>query len=34
MGLFYGPVVLGALMATLDVMRDHYNSLEGAHGMQ
>jgi len=27
MGLFYGPVVLGALIATLNVMRDHYNQL-------
>nr|WP_273742043.1 AI-2E family transporter [Natrinema soli] len=34
MGLFYGPVVLGALMATLDVMKDHYNSLEETPGMQ
>ncbi|WP_226042572.1 AI-2E family transporter [Natrinema sp. DC36] len=34
MGLFYGPVLLGALMATMDVMKDHYNSLEDIHGMQ
>ncbi|QLK24956.2 AI-2E family transporter [Natrinema zhouii] len=34
MGLFYGPVVLGALIATLDVMKDHYNGLEDISGMQ
>ncbi|MDF9745705.1 AI-2E family transporter [Natrinema salsiterrestre] len=34
MGLFYGPVVLGALMATLDVMNDHYDRLENEPGMQ
>ena len=34
MGLFYGPVVLGALIATLDVMKEHYNRLEATPGMQ
>ncbi|MFA9415811.1 AI-2E family transporter [Natrinema sp. HArc-T2] len=34
MGLFYGPVVLGALIATLNVMNDHYNRLERTPGMQ
>ncbi|WP_394328402.1 AI-2E family transporter [Natrinema salaciae] len=34
MGLFYGPVVLGALLATLDVVNDHYERLEDASGMQ
>ncbi|ELY71400.1 AI-2E family transporter [Natrinema versiforme] len=34
MGLFYGPVVLGALIATLDVMNDHYDRLEETPGMQ
>ncbi|WP_226005339.1 AI-2E family transporter [Natrinema salinisoli] len=34
MGLFYGPVVLGALMATLDVMNDHYDRLENEPGMK
>lgn len=29
MGLFFGPVVLGALKATLNVMNDHYDRLEG-----
>ncbi|QCS43766.1 AI-2E family transporter [Natrinema versiforme] len=33
MGLFYGPVVLGALIATLDVMNDHYDRLEETPGM-
>jgi predicted PurR-regulated permease PerM len=33
MGLFYGPVVLGALIATLDVMNDHYDRLENEPGM-
>ncbi|AFO59376.2 hypothetical protein NJ7G_4162 [Natrinema sp. J7-2] len=34
MGLFYGPVVLGALIATLSVMNDHYDRLENDPGMQ
>nr|WP_277410049.1 AI-2E family transporter [Natrinema longum] len=34
MGLFYGPVVLGALMATLDVMNNHYDRLGNDPGMQ
>ncbi len=34
MGLFYGPVVLGALIAVLDVMNDHYDRLENEPGMQ
>lgn len=34
MGLFYGPVVLGALIAVLDVMNDHYDRLEKTPGMQ
>ncbi|SEW21515.1 AI-2E family transporter [Natrinema salifodinae] len=34
MGLFYGPVVLGALIATLSVMNDHYDRLEDTPGMQ
>ncbi|QLG50897.1 AI-2E family transporter [Natrinema halophilum] len=34
MGLFYGPVVLGALIATLNVMNNHYNRLEDVPGMQ
>ncbi len=34
MGLFYGPVVLGALIATLSVMNDHYDRLENEPGMQ
>ena len=34
MGLFYGPVVLGALIATLNVINDHYDRLEGAQGVQ
>ncbi|OAQ53488.1 AI-2E family transporter [Natrinema mahii] len=34
MGLFYGPVVLGALIAILDVMNDHYDRLENEPGMQ
>ena len=28
MGLFFGPVVLGALMATLDVVNEHYGHLD------
>ncbi len=34
MGLFYGPVVLGALIAVLDVMNDHYDRLEDEPGMR
>ncbi|WP_254528034.1 AI-2E family transporter [Natrinema gelatinilyticum] len=34
MGLFYGPVVLGALIATLNVMSNHYNELEDVPGMR
>lgn len=34
MGLFYGPVVLGALIATLNVINDHYNRLEKTPGMR
>ncbi len=34
MGLFYGPVVLGALIATLSVMHNHYDRLEEWPGMQ
>jgi len=34
MGLFYGPVVLGALIATLNVLNDHYNRLEKTPGLQ
>lgn len=34
MGLFYGPVVLGALIAVLDVMNEHYDRLEDAPGIQ
>ncbi|GAB3019126.1 AI-2E family transporter [Natronobiforma cellulositropha] len=29
MGLFFGPVVLGALIATLEVVDEHYGRLEG-----
>ncbi|AGB33257.1 putative permease [Natrinema pellirubrum DSM 15624] len=34
MGLFYGPVVLGALIAVLDVMNDHYDRLADEPGMR
>ncbi|ELZ25963.1 AI-2E family transporter [Natrinema limicola] len=34
MGLFYGPVVLGALIATLNVVNDNYDELEEAQGVQ
>ncbi len=29
MGLFFGPVVIGALIATIDVIDEHYWRLEG-----
>ena len=32
MGLFFGPVVLGALLATIDVVDDNYDRLEGKSG--
>ncbi|MFD1565664.1 AI-2E family transporter [Haloarchaeobius amylolyticus] len=34
MGLFYGPVVLGALIATLNVVNDNYHELEETQGVQ
>jgi len=34
MGLFYGPVVLGALIATLNVVNNNYDELEEAQGVQ
>ena len=34
MGLFYGPVVLGALIATLNVVNDNYDELEEGQGVQ
>ncbi|WP_090379563.1 AI-2E family transporter [Natronobacterium texcoconense] len=34
MGLFFGPVVLGALVATLSVINEHYERLEGETGTE
>ncbi|AFZ72369.1 AI-2E family transporter [Natronobacterium gregoryi] len=34
MGLFFGPVVVGALIATLSVIDDHYERLEGGTGTE
>lgn len=32
MGLFFGPVILGAFLATIDVIDDNYDRLEGESG--
>jgi len=33
MGLFFGPVILGALKVTLEVLNEHYEELDEAEGM-